>query len=320
MVAHVHAPAMPAAVASLLVKQDGVIARWQFGDQVSEDEVRWRVRSGRWQRGTRSVYVTHSGPLTARQLVWVQLLSAGRLAVLAGLAAAQLDGFTLPRGTTRRTTDVLLPSGRTAQGAADGVRVRRTAHLEPGDLHPGGGPRRTRLPRSIVDAASWAPTRDAARTFIVSAVQQRLVRPEDLRALVLELPRHRFRAVLLDTCDGAQAGAQALGELDFAALCRRFHLPEPSRQVTRRDERGLTRWLDVYFDEFGLVIEIDGLWHMEASTWWADLTRANQHEIDGDGLLRFPNFVVRDQPEQVARTLAAALTRRGWTGELRVAG
>ena len=116
----------------------------------------------------------------------------------------------------------------------------------------------------------------------------------------------------------SQAGTLAAGELDFAALCRRFHLPEPSRQVIRRDEKGRARWLDVYFDEFSLVIELDGLWHMEATTWWADLARANQHELDGDGLLRFPNFVVRERPEEVARTVAAALRRRGWTGQPRL--
>jgi very-short-patch-repair endonuclease len=72
------------------------------------------------------------------------------------------------------------------------------------------------------------------------------------------------------------------------------------------------RWLDLHFEEYGLVVEIDGLWHMEVSAWWADLRRLNEHTLHGDSLLRFPAFAVRDDPAAVARIVGAALRRLGW--------
>ncbi len=262
----------------------------------------------------RSVYLAHSGPPTASQLLWAQLLSAGPKAVIGGVAAAELDGYVLPRQLPRPPTDIVLPSGRSVEGVADGVRLRCSAHLGPDSIQVGKPPVRTRLPRSILDAAAWAGSLDRARTILVAGIQQRRVRPTDLRAVLLGLPRQKFRAMMLDVLDDAELGAHAAGELDFAGLCRRYGLPEPSRQVVRKDSRGRARWLDVFFDEYGLVVEIDGLWHMEASIWWADLARANQHEVAGEGLLRFPNFVVREREAEVAATVRAALIRRGWQG------
>jgi len=52
---------------------------------------------------------------------------------------------------------------------------------------------------------------------------------------------------------------------------------------------------------------VDGLWHMEAAAWWADMRRDNDLTVSGYRVLRFPAFAVRDQPDLVARQIAAAL-------------
>jgi hypothetical protein len=61
--------------------------------QMSREELRWRVASGRWQRPCHGIVVAHSGPMTQRQQLWVALLWAGEGAVLAGLTAARLEGL-----------------------------------------------------------------------------------------------------------------------------------------------------------------------------------------------------------------------------------
>jgi hypothetical protein len=53
---------------------------------------------------------------------------------------------------------------------------------------------------------------------------------------------------------------------------------------------------------------------MEVASWWADLKRLNDHTLEGESLLRFPAFAVRDDPAEVARIIGAALRRRGWGG------
>jgi hypothetical protein len=53
--------------------------------------------------------------------------------------------------------------------------------------------------------------------------------------------------------------------------------------------------------------EVDGLWHMEAAAWWADMRRDNDLTISGYRVLRFPAFAVRDQSRAVAGQISAAL-------------
>jgi very-short-patch-repair endonuclease len=60
-----------------------------------------------------------------------------------------------------------------------------------------------------------------------------------------------------------------------------------------------------------LVVEVDGRWHMDARAWWADMQRDNELTIDGYRVLRFPAFVVRDNPEAVAAQIARALGQAG---------
>jgi very-short-patch-repair endonuclease len=114
-------------------------------------------------------------------------------------------------------------------------------------------------------------------------------------------------ALIRATVADIAGGAQALSELDFCRLTRRYRLPEPSRQVLRRDSAGRARWLDAYWEHARLVAEVDGLWHMDAAAWWADMRRDNDLTLSGYQVLRFPAFAVRDHPDLVARQIADAL-------------
>ncbi|WP_050803365.1 MULTISPECIES: hypothetical protein [Protofrankia] len=50
--------------------QDGVISvRTALRAGMTETEIRWKLRSGRWQRPMRGVLVTHSGPITDVQMM-----------------------------------------------------------------------------------------------------------------------------------------------------------------------------------------------------------------------------------------------------------
>jgi very-short-patch-repair endonuclease len=80
------------------------------------------------------------------------------------------------------------------------------------------------------------------------------------------------------------------------------------RQAIRRDRAGRRRWLDAYWDQARLVAEVDGLWHMEAAAWWADMRRENDLTLSGlRVVLGFPAFAVRDDPAAVAAQLRRAL-------------
>ncbi len=271
--------------------------------------MRWRLTSGRWQRPLRGVLVTHSGPLTPDQDRWAHLLAAGPHAVLAGLTSASLDGL---MGFDEQVVSILVPHGA-ARPRVEGAVVRQTTMLGSRDVNPLRMPRRTRPARSLVDAATWASRDGYARAIVHAGVQQRLVLASDL-ALVLRR-RHNTarRALLWATLLDAAGGSHTVTESDVLRICRRHGLPSPSRQVRRRDGAGSNRYLDSYFAAWCLVVEIDGAAHHDVLAWWADMDRDNDLVQEGNRVLRFLAFVVREQPERVAARLREVLITAGWS-------
>jgi Protein of unknown function (DUF559) len=290
--------------ADLVRAQGGVITVATAIGWLGPAAVRWRLESGRWQRPYRGVLVTHSGPLSPDQALWVSLLACGSGAVLAGTTAAARGGLT---GFEDRRTHILVPGHRDVRKRIPGVVVHRSVMLTAADVHPARRPPQTRMARSLLDAAAWAPSDNGARAILAAGVQQRIVRVGDLAAALARQRRLRRRALVSSTLADIEGGAEALSELDFGRLTRRYGIPEPERQVCRRDGAGRRRWLDAYWDYARLVAEVDGMWHMDAPAWWADMRRDNELTIDGYRVLRFPAFAVRDHPATVARQLAAAL-------------
>lgn len=283
----------------------GVVTTAAATAWIGSAALRWRLASGRWQRPCRGVVVTHSGPLSSDQMLWVVVLAAGTAAALAGLTAARIDGLT---GFDDRRLHVVVPSSRVVRtGLPEAAVIHRSRSFGAGDVHPLRQPPRTRLPRSVLDAAAWARTDNSARAILAAGVQQRLVRADDLAAELARRDRLPRRALIRSAIADIAGGAQALSELDFCRLTRRFRLPEPSRQALRRDRAGRARWLDAYWEPARVVAEVDGLWHMDAAAWWADMRRDNDLTVSGYRVLRFPAFAVRDQPAAVAAQIADAL-------------
>jgi hypothetical protein len=148
----------------------------------------------------------------------------------------------------------------------------------------------------VVIAASSFDARRPACGILAATVQQRLIQPSALVRAVEAASRTRYRADLLAAAHDIGQGAQALSEIDFARLCRRHGLPEPTRQAVRRDARGCRRYLDAEWrraDGCRIVVEVDGALHLIARRWWDDQLRQNELVIGGDLVLRFPSVVVR---------------------------
>ena len=179
------------------------------------------------------------------------------------------------------------------------------------DLHPLRRPPRTRIARSLVDAAAWMATGRGAQAVLAAGVQQRLVRVDDLMAVVARHSRLPRRALIKATLGDIAGGAQALSELDFTRLLRRYRLPPPDRQAQRPGPDGRRRWLDAVWEAAQLIVEVDGIHHMEAMQYWADMDRDNDFTLGGYRVLRFPAFVVRYRPAYVAGKIRDALGEAG---------
>lgn len=244
----------------LLFRQDGVVSRRQALRHLSDKAIRHRLASGRWRLAHRAVYATHAGPISEHQRRWIAALAVGRgrVAPLAGLSALAVHGL---RGFAARPIHVLVGAHRRDTDPPPGVVVHRTRHLPVEDRHPGGNPPCTMPARSTIDAAQWARDDRAAATIIAASFQQRLVGLADVEPVLARLPRVYRRPVILAAIADAAGGAESIFEIDFARLCRRAGLPEPSRQVSRTDRAGRRRYRDVHFDRWGVHVEIDGAAH-----------------------------------------------------------
>ncbi len=295
----------------LLFRQDQVISLRQAQRYLSRSAIRHRLDSGRWHLAHRAVYLTHNGPVTRYQQRWIAALAVGRgrAAPLGGLSALAVLGL---RGHPDRPIEVLIPAQRQDTDPPPGVRVHRTRQLSSTDIHAVGNPPCTMPARAVIDAAQWAKTDEEAITIIAAAFQQRLVGAVDILPVLARLGRVKRRPLITAAVADATGGAESIYEIDFARLCRQSGLPEPARQAVRYDKAGRKRYRDVYFDEWGVHIEIDGGQHMEVRAWYADMRQHNEIAIAGDRLLRFPGFALRLHPDEVIAQVRAALIAAGW--------
>ncbi|MEV2239062.1 DUF559 domain-containing protein [Micromonospora sp. NPDC049891] len=304
----------------LLFEQSGIVSWAQATAELPPAKVRHLLATGRWGRVCRGILRAASidEPYRREQHWWVAVLAAGPGAVLAGLAAATAGGL---RGNWRyETVDVLVPHHRRRADllrrlplGLPAARVRRSRQL-PTEDRQRGRPDRTSMARSLVDAAQWARTDEDAQQILAAGCQQRRATPAEIGAVLARLPQARRRVLIRQTLQDIAGGAEALSEIDLVRLCRRHHLPAPTAQQRRRDADGRIRYLDAYWPQWRLHVEIDGAHHMDARHWAADLRRQNRVWIEGDRILRFTAFDVRHRPDDVAAQLRAALAAAGWRG------
>jgi len=296
----------------LLFRQEGVIGRQQATRLLSPAAVQHRLVTGAWRVAHRSVYVVGSvQELTPAQRQWVAVLSTAgkRGAALGGVSALQVDGL---RGFAPAPVHVLISGSARDRDPPGYVVVHRSTSVRHVDLHPNRCPPHTSVGRSIVDAAQWAATDTLAAGIVAASFRQGLATLDEVTAAVDRQRRAKRRTLVLDVARDASDGAHSLPEVEFLRLCRRARFPMPKCQATRIDAAGRRRYLDAYFEEYGVHIEIDGEQHLEATARWADMRRQNDLWIAGDRILRFPAWLVRRDPRAVADQVRAALLAAGW--------
>lgn len=268
------------------------------------------LRRGTWRRYGR-VVVTHNGPLTSEQGLWVALLRSPAGTVLAGATAARRQGLRVDEPEVPR---LLVPYGA-PRPDLQGVSVRRTRVLTQRDVHPVLQPPTLRLARAVLDEAARTARPADVRALLCATVQQRLLRPADLRSVLLRLGPQTGRALVLEVLGEVELGVHSRREGQFLGMVRGARLPEPRLQVARRAGTGV-RYLDGLWEDYDLHAEIDGAGHLAVAQWSADCLRANELEL-GPGRerhLRFPGFWLDEQPQRVLEQVERGLRLGGWTG------
>jgi len=286
--------------------QGGSISRRQlYRAGLTRAEVTAELRSGRWQRlGRQTIGI---GDRSELGLWWRAVLEVGADAALDGVTALVAAGL-------RHFEDVVhvSVSKGTRYRRSPGVVVHETRRRHPSDLATGGPPR-VLAEIAAVRGALWARSDRQAALVIAMCVQQRLTTPGPLWDAVESVRRDRRRSLIRSVTRDVLIGAESLGELDFARMCRRAGLPTPDRQAVRVVPGGRA-YLDCRFDRYRVVVEIDGIHHLEPDNWIADALRQNEVTIGADRVLRVPVIGLRVRGEEFMDQLRRVLVSAGWSG------
>jgi very-short-patch-repair endonuclease len=297
-------------VAAEASKYGGVVSRRILRELgVDHRTVAREVAANRWRMLGQQTVATHLGTMPVEADRWRAIWEVGpggpALDGVTALQAVGLSGFHEDR------LHVSVAHGWRPQKVT-GVRLHHVGRVEREITTVRGLPC-VRPEVAAIRAAHWARTDRQAALLLCLAIQQRLTTgPRLLAAAPTVRGRRRRKLVGLLVRDIAD-GAQSLGELDFAAMCREKGLPEPARQILRRGQRGRI-YLDAGWPDLGVVVEIDGSQHRLALAVMDDNLRANEVVIGGETVLRIDLVGLRLEGDlfldQVARALSGAARRR----------
>jgi hypothetical protein len=264
-----------------------------------------QLKARRWQRVGTAI-VLHNGELTHEERWDAGVINCGPRAVLASFSAAERLGL---KGWERDAIHVLAPAG-VPRPHVPGLPIvlHRSGGIAPGAVFASRRIQRI-APALALAAASFASPRPGCG-ILAAGVQQRLTGADELRAVLQTATRIRHRRLLLAAVGDIEMGAQALSEIDFVRVCRKFRLPAPALQAVRVERSGRRRYLDAEWirrDGKRVAVEVDGALHLSARRWWDDQLRQNEVVLSGTVMLRYPSAIIRTNEELVANQLRRAL-------------
>jgi len=274
-------------------------------------EIRWKVKSGKWQWVYRGVYATFSGDLSWEARLWAAVLSIGDSAVLSHETAAELHGFGKGANGPIHVT-VPLSSDPARWSGMHGVSVHRTRHWK-ADPQPYWNLPRTPVAVTVLDLIASARTLDDAYAWLSRAVTRRVAAPEMIADALKCRRRFVRRAWLRDALTDVSDGVHFPLERRWVVDVERPHgLPQATRQAKRVGADGV-RYLDNYYEPYGLCVELDGAAFHRDEDRARDRQRDNETTIAASAeTLRYGFKEVANRPCEQAEQFARALIKHNW--------
>ena len=307
----------PDAIAAAVARdQAGVLSRPQArAAGLSDDQIAWRLATGRWQRQHPGVYVVSGASPGWTQDLWAGHLAVGRGVVshetcllLRGLddvhvprypltfAVRHGDHHRIPRIVVHQLDD-MLPHH---VGELDGLPVS-TAERAVVDLAATVGRRRL---GDLVDLATDRAT-SVAR---ISACAAEIARPGK--------PGITKLGLVLDERGPGHVPPQSELERRLLAVLDAAGLPAPARQFPLPGRGAIEGVVDAAYRDVRLILEADGRrWHSRTRQLRRDHLRDAEAARAGWQTLRFVYEEIVGDPRHVAETVADV--RRARAGRFR---
>jgi Transcriptional regulator, AbiEi antitoxin len=304
---------LPPCLLDLAELQRGVVCRSQvLAAGLSTQLIRCRVESGRWQRLHKGVYAMFTGAPDRQSALWAAVLRAGPGSALSYQTAAEIEGL-LDKPAPR--IHVTIPASRRATAIRDVVvHIRLEAEQA---THPARLPPRTRLEETVLDLTDQSADVVDAMDWVSRAIGRRLTTQERLRRAAAQRAQLRWRSDLTLALSPELDGIHSALEYRYFRHVERPHgLPHARRQAPA-GPGGRSAYRDVLYDEYGLIVELDGKIAHPGDRRWLDISRDNAAAATGRVTLRYGFCDLLRSPCLVAAQVADVLRLRGWPGSPR---
>lgn len=214
---------------------------------------------------------------------------------------------------------ITVPAQRRVRGMS-GVRLHRSRNAVD-KMHRALQPQRTTVEDTVLDLTQTARSFDDAFAWLSKAVGRRRTTAPRLLAALERRKKVRWRAEIRVALGDVSDGVHSLLEYRYVHRVERAHgLPAAYRQAAHR--RGARmNYRDNLYEKYRVCVELDGVAAHPADERWTDIRRDNDGLAAADVVtFRFSMADVTTHSCRSAAQVAAALRRRGWTGELRRCG
>lgn len=297
-------------------------ARWQAGivtrEQalhagLSNSAIRSKIVYNWWQKVHRGVYSIYTGPLTREARLWAAVLYAGAGARLSHQSAAELIRLTDRQSPLIHVT---IPINRRVK-APSGVVIHASSCQRVDWRFARGIPPHTLAEETVIDLVQASADLDDAIACVTSAFGRGLTSKDRLTQEIAARSRMRWRAELGEIIAAAAGGAHSVAEYRYDRDVERAHgLPPAAKQVPFTKPDGRTGFRDRVYEEYGLIIELDGKQYHPDELKGRDQERDNHAAMTARATLRYGWVdVTRNRCESAAQ-VHTVLRRLGYGGPL----
>lgn len=310
-----------ARVARVAALQHGTLRLDQIADLTAQ-QVRWRVRSGRWDRIGLGAYRIAGSPQTWEQHIWIALHRAGAGAAVGRRSAARLHQIP---GFQDDHVDVSQPERTVPRERCP--TSRRTSYLPDHHVVTVSGFPSTTIERTIFDLAGltslqrrrrgwvWLPEQRVERAIDDLLVRKRTTVGK-LRAVFIDLAGHgrpgtQLMRTLIETRAGGEVPTESALESLFVRFLTDHGLPVPRRQVPLGSGKTFIGRVDFFYDDLRLIVEVDGSrFHDIREVARRDKRRDLQLLAEGWDTIRIDWAQLKEESSMTATLLRKALAKR----------
>jgi hypothetical protein len=303
---------IPHGLRELARDQAGVVTRRQALDAgMSSGAIAARIKFGRWRRVQVGVYATFTGPLTRDAQLWAAVLAAGPGAQLSHQTAAEINRLTDRQSPLIHVT---IPADRRIT-PPQGAIIHISSNLSGGWRFARGVPPYTFAEETVLDLVHAATDLNDVIAHVTGAFAKKRVSEGRLREVATARKKLRWRGQLDAIILAGAGGAHSVIEYRYDHDVEQAHgLPAAARQVRYTKPDGSAGYRDRYYEQYKLIVELDGKQYHPLEQRGHDQDRDNDATATVGSTLRYGWADVTSKRCASARQVHAALASRGYAG------